>query len=186
MTDTSSDKGAIVNTYTGNIRSAVWGIAIIIAIHILVLLLLPVEHNVAFWSVNIILFTLYAIFFGIMVFQATRISIIVYENGINWQRNSSHTFTTWDNIAKIDRRNEGDSTTYGIYLQQAIQPLVNSAIDKRFFSAPVDYISLIPTIIVPTKFKCLEGNVIDWKTFAETDFGQDISLYVPHLLRHDE
>jgi len=185
MIDTATDKGARVNTYTGDIRPAVWVIGVIVAIHIIVVSLVANEFNTAFWVVNIFLFALYAFFFAIMVFQATRITVTVYENGIDWQRNSSHAFTTWDNIAKIGRQNEGDSTTYGIFLHQPIQPTVNSTLDKRLFSAPVTYISLIPTIRVPTTFAGMDGNLINWDALAKTDFGQDVSRYAPHLLEND-
>jgi hypothetical protein len=183
MINTATDKGEIVKTYAGDIRSAIWIIAVIIVIHVIVILLVANEFDASFWSVNIALFILYGLFFGIMAFQAKRITITVYENGIEWQRNGSHVFTTWDNMAKIGRRNEGDSTSYGIYLHQPIQPTVHASVDKRFFSAPVDYFSLIPTVKVPTKFKGMDGNVIDWDAFVETDFGQNIARYAPHLLQ---
>ncbi|MEL6306680.1 MAG: hypothetical protein AAFR81_23225 [Chloroflexota bacterium] len=185
MIDTTTDKGAIVNTYTGDIRPAVWVIGVIVVIHIIVVSLAGIEFDTAFWILNISLFLLYAFFFSIMAFQATRITITVYENGIDWRRNSSHAFTTWDNIAKIGRRNEGDATTYGIFLYQPIQPTVNSALDKRLFSAPVTYISLTPTLRVPTTFAGMDGNLINWDAFAKIDFGQDIVRYAPHLLEKE-
>lgn len=177
-----TDKGAKINAYTGDMRPAIGITLLIIVIHIVIAAMVVDELDSAFWVVNIFLFVLYAGLFAVMAFQARYITITIHEKGIDWQRGSSHLFTTWDNMASIGRRNEGDATTYGIFLHEPMQPDTRSWLDERFFSTPVDYIRLIPTITVPTTFVGLEGNVIDWQTFAETDFGQDISRYAPHLL----
>lgn len=182
MIDTATDKGRKVNTYTGNVRPAIMIVFVIIVIHLIVIAIVVDEMSAAFWLVNIFLFVLYTVFFAVMVFQATQIRIIVYEKGIDWQRHRSHVFTAWDNIDRIGRKNEGDSTTFGIHLHESIQPQVHGWLDKRLFSASVDYLRLIPTVKVPTTFKGMEGNVIDMQAFAETDFGQDILRYAPHLL----
>ncbi len=183
MIDATIDKGEKVNVYTGTLRPAIAITTVIIVVHITVMaLVVNSETTLAFWVVNSFLFILYMLFFAVMAFQATQITITVYEKGIDWQRSHSHVFTTWDNIDMIGRRNEGDSTTYGVYLHKPVQPEVNSWLDKRLFSAPVDYISLIPTITVPTRFKGIKGNVIDMPALAKTDFGQDVSRYAPHLL----
>ena len=183
MIDTTTDKGRKVNAYTGNVRPAIVMTLMIIVVHIVVTAIVVNEIDAAFWLVNIILFILYTLLFGIMAFQATQIKITVYEKGIDWQRNRSHLFTTWDNIDKIGRHNEGDSTTYGIYLCEQVQPKAHSWLDKRLFAAPVGYIRLTPTLIVPTTFKGVAGNVIDMKAFTKTDFGQDVLRYAPHLLQ---
>jgi hypothetical protein len=181
MTATTADKGKEINTYTGRLRSAIMITLMVIIVHIGAMGLLVNEITVVFWAVNIVLFILYMLFFAIMAFQATYIKISVYENGIEWQRSTSCVFTTWDNINKIDRKDEGDSTTFGIYLHEHVSSDVSSWLDRRFFSNPVDYIRLIPTVSVPTTFKGLEGNMIDIQAFAKTDFGQDLARYAPHL-----
>jgi len=181
MADRITNKGEKVNMYTGNVRPAIVITLVLIVVHIVVMAIVVHEINVVFWLVNILLFILYTLFFGVMAFQATQITITVHENGIDWQRSSSHVFTTWDNINKIGRKDEGDSTTFGIYLHEPVQPEVHTWMDRRFFSAPVGYIRLIPTVKVPTTFNGLAGNVIDMQAFAETDFGQDVLRYMPHL-----
>lgn len=177
-----TDKGNSINTYTGNLRPAVVLALTLILIHITAAAIFGDEANSRFWLFNITVFTLYTPFFGVMAFQATQITITVYEKGIGWQRGGSHVFTTWDNIAAIGRKNEGDAATFGLYLHEQVQPDVSRWLDKRLFAAPVAYIRLIPTVTVPTTFQGREGNVIDMPAFAQTDFGQDISPYVPHLL----
>lgn len=184
--DTITDMGECINIYTGNIRPAVVITLVIIVIHIAVASIVFNEVTAAFWVVNIFLFILYMLFFGVMAFQATQMKITVYEKGIEWQRGGSHVFTTWDNIKSIGRKDEGDSATFGLYLQQPVQPTASSWLDKRFFSASVDYIRLIPTIKVPTIFKGLQGNVIDRQALAETDFGQDVLRYAPHLFEKED
>ncbi len=182
MKDTADDKGGKVNAYTGNLRPPIVITLVIIVVHIVVMLILVNKIGVAFWVVNGILFILYMLFFCVMAFQATQITITVYENGIDWQRSTSHVFTTWENIDMIGRKDEGDSTTFGIYLHEPVQSEVTSWLDKRFFSVPVDYIRLTPTIRVPTTFKGLGGNVINRQAFAETEFGRDVLRYAPLLL----
>lgn len=176
------DKGTKVNTYRGNLRPAIVLTLVIIVVHLVVVAIVVHEVNVAFWVVNSLLFILYMLFFGVMAFQATQITITVYEKGLDWQRGSSHVFATWDNMATIGRKDEGDSTTFGIHLHQPVAPQGSRWLDRRLFSAPVGYIRLIPTVKVPTTFKGTEGNVIDRQAFAETDFGQDVLRHAPHLL----
>lgn len=182
MINTMVAKGAKVHVYTGSVRPAIVIIGVIVVVHVVAAAVLANEINVQFWTFNITLFVLYALLFGVMVFQATRITITVYENGIDWQRGGSHVFTTWDNMDTIERKNEGDSATFGIYLHEPVQPEAHNWLDKRLFSTPVGYIRLIPTVTVPTTFNGLQGNVIDRQAFAETDFGQDLLRYAPHLL----
>ncbi len=182
MAAIATDKGKMIHTYTGRLRPAIMILLVVIVVHIGAVGLLVNEITIDILLVNIFLVTLYMLAFVIMAFQARYIKITVYENGIEWQRSTSCVFTTWGNIDKIDRRDEGDSTTYGIYLHEPVAPDVSSWLDKRFFSHPVDYIRLIPTVPVPTTFKGLGGNVIDMQALAETDFGQDLARYAPHLL----
>jgi len=181
MRDTT-EKGAKVNVYRGNVRPAIVITLVIVVIHVAVMALVFDTFDVAFWLVNGFLFVLYMLFFGVMVFQATQITIAVYEKGIDWQRGGSHVFTTWDNIERIGRKNEGDSTTFGLHLRAPVSPDVTHWLDKRLFAAPVDYIRLTPTVHVPTTFNGLKGNMIDWQAFTATDFGQDVSRHAPHLL----
>ncbi len=101
------------------------------------------------------------VFFGVMVFQARLITITVYENGIAWERGSSHVFTTWDNIDRIDRKDEGQSTTFGFFLREPLTPETNRWLDKRLFAAPVDYIRLIPTRSSPDEIWGQEGQPAD-------------------------
>ena len=182
MMETATAKGEKVTAYSGNVRPAFVITGVIIIMHIIVAAILFNEINIEFWLINALLFVLYTLLFGVMVFQATQITITIYENGIDWQRSSSHLFTTWDNIDRIGRNNEGDSTTYGLHLREQVQPEVNSWLDRRLYAAPVDYIRLTPTIIVPTTLRGVKGNVIDMQAFAATPFGQNILRYTPHLL----
>lgn len=180
--ETTINKGELVHTYTGSLIPTLTASSVMSAIFIAVAFFIFEEFNLQFWVVVGFLMLLDAVIFGVMVFQATQIKIIVYEDGLEWQRGTSHAFTSWNNIEAIGRNNEGDSTTYGIYLHETIQPEASDGLSKRFFSAPVEYIRLIPTVVVPTKLKGTDGNVIDWQAFAKTDFGQDILRYAPHLL----
>jgi hypothetical protein len=184
MIDPPPDKGEKVSTYTGNIRPAIVASLVIVVVHVVVMAIVigVNEITIAFWVVNIFLFILYATLFGVMAYQAIQITITVYEKGIGWQRGTSHVFTTWDNIDAIGRKDEGDSTTFGLYLREPVQPEVHSWLDRRLFAAPVDYIRLIPTVTVVTTFTGLQGNMIDMTAFAETDFGKDVSRYAPQLL----
>ena len=173
--------------YKGNIRPAIAVIIGILLIHGVVLMIFWTEINAIFWIMNALALLAYALIFSVMYFQATQIAITVYEDGIDWQRGSSHVFTTWENINYIGRNDEGDSTTYGIFLHKEVQAEAHSWIDKRFFSAPVTYIRLIPTVKVPTKWDGLrQGSIIDMEAFAGTEFGQNLLQYAPHLLEQDK
>lgn len=181
MPVTTVDKGNKINAYTGRLRPAIMITLVMIIVHVAVMGLLVNEITVEILVVNIALFVLYILGFAIMAFQARYITITVYENGIEWQRGTSRAFTTWDNIDRIDRKDEGDSTTFGIFLHEPVSPDVSSWLDRRLFSSPVDYIRLIPTVTVPTSFKGMKGNMIDLRAFAVTDLGRDIEHYAPHL-----
>lgn len=182
MVESTTDKGEEVNIYKGEIRPAIVIVLVVIVLHIAIAAIVVDEVDVAFWVVNITMFILYALGFAVMAFQATQITIAVYDKGIGWRRGSSHVFTTWGNIDRIGRKDEGDSATFGIFLHERVQPEVHSWLDRRLFAAPIDYIRLIPTVRVPTRFKGRDGNVIDWQALAETTFGQDVLRYAPHLL----
>lgn len=173
--------------YKGNIRPAIIVTAGILLIHTVVVMLFLNEINATFWIMNALALLTYALIFSIMAFQATRITITIHEDGIDWQRGSSHLFTTWDNIDYIGSNDEGDSTTYGIFLHNEVQAEVHSWLDKRFFATPTAYIRLIPTVKVPTKWEGVQqGSIIDMEAFAGTDFGQNILHYAPHLFEKEK
>lgn len=178
MRDSAIDEGRIVNAYTGSVRPVIGIVLVMIVIYIVVMAIVVNEVNLAFWLFNSLLFILYMLFFAVMASSDT-IYDCIYENGIAWQRGSSHVFATCDTIGFIGRKDEGDSSTFGIYLNKPIQPEVYSWLDKRLFSSPVGYIRLTLTVQVPTTFRARKGNVIHRQALAETDFGKDVLSYVP-------
>ena len=163
-----------------------WGSIIvmgIIAIQIVVMVFLfsgDDMPNNSVWFINFAIAML-ALALFILFIQVAESSLTVYEDGLEWQRGKSVLFSTWDNMRAIERKNEGDAATYGIQLHEKVEVEINGWFDKFFYGSSTDYIRLTGIVNVPMRFAGLKGNVIKLDEFAETEFGQDLMHYAPHL-----
>jgi hypothetical protein len=115
----------------------------------------------------------------------TRTFVIVSDDGIELQCGGICAFTPWDNISHIDVKGSGNSQQHGIYLHNKIKPEVNGWVEKLLYSSETDFLPIGEVINLPTRWG-LFHYPIDYEKLADTEFGQDLLNYAPHLLQEPD
>jgi hypothetical protein len=127
----------------------------------------------------ILLFDAFFLWFGIIFMTQTR--VIVSEDGIELQRGGARAFTPWENISHFGVKGGGKNQRRGIYLYNKIKPEVNGLAEKLFYGWETDFLPIGQVINLPTRWGFLR-NPINYDKLANTEFGQDVDYYAPHLL----
>jgi len=155
-----------------------WGLVVLIfvlGIHFTVTSL--VFRNL-FWVLNGIILPIYALLFFRFFIEATRTSITIYEDGIEYRYGSLYAFSTWDNIKYINK--------LGIYFHQPVETVVHGGFFDRllFRQKALAFIHIADIVHIPTyRDNFQQESVLDLKKFIETEFGSDLMHYAPHLFK---
>lgn len=129
-----------------------------------------------FFIVFIFLLCVVIAWFGVMFVIQTRVT--VSEDGLDLQRGGSHLFTTWENISHFGIKGRGRAIQSGVYLHNIVKPQVSGLLERIFFSWQTNFIPIGVVIDLPAHWYS-----INLEKLAQTDFGHDVALYAPHLLK---
>ena len=127
----------------------------------------------------ILMFDAFFLWFGIIFTTQTR--VLVSEDGIELQRGGARAFTSWDNISHFGVKGGGKNQQRGVYLYQKIKPEVSGLAERLFFGWETDFLPIGQVINLPTRWGFFR-NPINHEKLADTEFGQDVAYYAPHLL----
>jgi hypothetical protein len=113
--------------------------------------------------------------------------VIVSEEGLELQRGNTHLFTSWENVSHVGIKPVLIWQVSGLYLHKKIEPESTNFVEKPFLGRVTDFLGIGVVIPLPTHFGFLRSP-IDFMKLAETEFGQDLARYAPHLLeeRHEK
>lgn len=159
----------------------------------LALLFIPPEVNT-----QSILFTIICalpvigVMIWVLVVSTTQIRLVVYENGLVYQRGSQFFIAEWDNlshfivdshttIGDITERNSRITFVVEVVLHQSIKPSAASGDKILFGENPINRMPLSAIVKVP-----LQGNKVNITKFTKTHFGRDLLHYAPHLFEKEK
>lgn len=132
------------------------------------------------WFITLFLMPVYTFWIWSTIIEATQTRITFYDDGLELQRGGSRLFSTWENMRHIGAKSRSRNSTYGIFLSNEVQPDNVGLIEGLVYGHSSDYIELSSIIKVPTK-NSWTNRKIDLDKFAQTEFGQDLMRYTPHL-----
>jgi hypothetical protein len=116
--------------------------------------------------------------------QATQMTLTVRDEGLEYRLGSGVVLTSWDNLVRFARRDNGRVATVGLLLHNKVRQEVHGGrLDKAFFGEEsVTYIPLSDIVPVPVIYnKETKQRHVDTGKFAKTPFGQELLHYAPHL-----
>jgi hypothetical protein len=111
-------------------------------------------------------------------------TLTVRDEGLEYRLGSGVVLTSWDNLVRFARRDNGRVATVGLLLHNKVRQEVHGGrLDKAFFGEEsVTYIPLSDIVPVPVIYnKETKQRHVDTGKFAKTPFGQELLHYAPHL-----
>jgi hypothetical protein len=118
----------------------------------------------------------FILWFGIVFGTQSRVT--VYEEGIELERGNSKFFATWENISHFGIKFGGKNQQRGLWLHEAVQPEAHG-IEKLFFGWKSNFLNLAQYVNLPRPN--LFSREIDTDKLLETEFGQAVYEFAPHL-----
>jgi hypothetical protein len=118
----------------------------------------------------------FLVWFGIVFGTQSRVT--VYEEGIELERGNSKFFTTWENISHFGTKFGGKNQQRGLWLHEAVQPEAHG-IEKLFFGWKSNFLNLAQYVNLPRPNHF--SREIDTDKLLETEFGQAVYEFAPHL-----
>jgi hypothetical protein len=109
---------------------------------------------------------------------STQSRVTVYDEGIELERGNSKVFTTWDNISHFGIKHGGKNQQRGIWLHEPVQPEASGA-EKLLFGWKTNFIGLAQYVPMPKKN--IFSMEVDTDKLLETEFGQAVYEFAPHL-----
>jgi hypothetical protein len=110
----------------------------------------------------------------------TQSRVTIFEEGIELVRGGSRLFTKWDNISHLGIKGYGRNQQRGIFLYDKVKPKVNGLIEKLLFGRETDFIPIGRYVHLPRNWNPFNRQ-INTEKLLETEFGQRLYDYAPHL-----
>lgn len=152
---------------------------LIAAIHVFTLRMMQAEGDFPIPLMLLILaFDAFFVWWSIIFTTQSRVTI--YDEGIELERGGSRLFTKWDNVSHLGIKGFGRNQRRGIFLHERVKPKVNGLIDKVFFGVSTDFIPIGRYVNLPRNWNPFNRN-INTEKLLETEFGQTLYEYAPHL-----
>lgn len=110
----------------------------------------------------------------------TQTRVIVSEEGIELQRGGTRLFSPWDNISHFGVNGAGKDQQDGLFLYNKVQPEVSGIADSLCFGWEADFMPIGLVINMP-RHSGFFRPPINLDKLLNTEFGQDVAYYAPHL-----
>ncbi|MGD1862608.1 MAG: hypothetical protein ACFB0E_21880 [Leptolyngbyaceae cyanobacterium] len=130
---------------------------------------------------NLLMLPVGLVFLGSLYYFSFTSKLQVDAEGFEWQRGRAHLRSAWANVSHLGSRNEGDATTYGLYLKTPMPTQLDpKGLLPKFLIDPkiMDYVPL--SGIVPLLIRAAE---IGERALRQTPFGQDLVRRAPHVFQ---
>lgn len=131
---------------------------------------------------NLIMLPVGLMFLGCLYYFAATSKLHVDADGFEWQQGRLHLRSPWSNVSHLGSKNEGDATSYGLFLKTPMPTKLDSkGLLPKYLIDPktMDYVPL--SGIVPLTIRAA---AIDQHALRKTPFGQDLIRLAPQVLQH--
>lgn len=123
-----------------------------------------------------------------MCFMELSLQTEVYENGLKVQQNRNFDFTTWDNLSHFKVYRKGrHSIVVGIMTYDPVERHISGGWFERILYNKSDMRFMeVDSVFLPTKFTKERYLKVDEAKLVDTEFGQYLQEYAPHLFSNSK
>ena len=133
---------------------------------------------------NLIMLPVGLVFLGWLYYFSATSKLQLDADGFEWQQGRIHLRSLWSNVSHLGAKNEGDVTTYGLFLKTPMATTFDAkGLLPKVLLDPktMDYVPLSGIVPLP-----IRAGAIDLHALSQSPFGQDLIRLAPQVFQNSE